>query len=210
MLRSDVLFQAVALPYELVTRHPLWELDCARMTAELPIACRLAVDVGCGPGNSATHLRDRVPSVVALDPAPAMLRRARRRDRRLAVVCGDAVRLPLRSGSVDAVTMHSVLYLLRDRAAALSEIARVLRPGGRAVLLEPREAPGATRNGLRRALRRPWWALTAALWRVVSGWYGRLAADELRRLLEGAGLRVVKMDEALDGLGLFTVAERAA
>jgi ubiquinone/menaquinone biosynthesis C-methylase UbiE len=210
VLRSDVFFQAVAIPYELVTRHPLWELDCARMTAEVPAACHLALDIGCGPGNSATHLRDRVASVVALDPAPAMLRRARRRDRRLALVCGDAGHLPLRDGTVDAVTMHSVLYLLRDRAAALREIARVLRPGGRAILLEPREAPGATRNGLKRALRRPWWALTAALWRVVSGWYGRLAADDLRSLLEGAGLRVLKMDEALDGLGLLAVAERSA
>ena len=210
MLRGDLFFQAVAIPYELVTRHPVWELDCARMAAELPPRCRLAVDIGCGPGNSATHLRDKVPWVIALDPAAAMLRRARRRDARLALVCGDAGGLPLRDGSVDAVTLHSVLYLLRDRAAAVREIARVLRPGGRAVLLEPREAEGATRRGLRRALRRPRWALTAALWRFVSGWYGRLAADDLRGLLEGAGLRVLNIDEALDGLGLLAVAERPA
>jgi ubiquinone/menaquinone biosynthesis C-methylase UbiE len=208
MVRSDLFFKAVAIPYELVTRHPVWELDCARMAAELPAKCHRAVDIGCGPGNSATHLRDKVPWVVALDPARSMLRRARRRDARLALVCADARRLPLRDGSVDAVTLHSVLYLLRDRAAALAEIARVLRPGGRAVLLEPRDAQGATRKGLRRALRRPWWALTAALWRVVSGWYGRLAPDELRDLLERAGLRVLKMEEALDGLGVLAVAER--
>jgi ubiquinone/menaquinone biosynthesis C-methylase UbiE len=209
-VRSDLFFQAVALPYELVTRHPVWERDCARMTAELPDRCRLAVDIGCGPGNSATHLREKVPSVVALDPAPAMLRRARRRDARLALVCADARHLPFHSGSVDAVTVHSVLYLLPDRAAALREVARILRPGGRAVLLEPREAPGATRTGLRRALRRPWWAVTAALWRIVSGWYGRIAADDLRALTESAGLRVLRIDEALDGLGLFAVAERSA
>ena len=34
MLRSDVFFQAVALPYELVTRHPVWERDCARMAEQ--------------------------------------------------------------------------------------------------------------------------------------------------------------------------------
>jgi ubiquinone/menaquinone biosynthesis C-methylase UbiE len=210
MLRSDLLFQAVAIPYELVTRHRVWERDCARMAAELPPHCRLVVDIGCGPGNSATHLRNRVPSVVALDPARAMLRRARRRDGRLALVCGDGGNLPLRTGSLDAVTLHSVLYLLSDRAAAAREIARVLRPGGRAVLMEPREARGATRNGLFRAMRRPAWAATAALWRIVSGWYGRLAADELRELLQGAGLRVLKIDEALDGLGMIAVAERKA
>jgi ubiquinone/menaquinone biosynthesis C-methylase UbiE len=139
-----------------------------------------------------------------------MLRLARRRDVRLALVRADARQLPLRGGSVDAVTLHSVLYLLPDRTAALSEIVRVLRPGGRVILLEPREAEGATRKGLRRALRRPSWAIAAMLWRVVSGWYGRLAADELRELLEHAGLRVVKLAETLDGMGLFGVAERPA
>jgi len=209
MLRSDVFFQAVALPYELVTRHPVWERDCARMAAELPRHCRLVADVGCGPGNSATYSRDAVQSVVAIDPARAMLHRARRRDPRLLLLRADAARLPLRDASVDAVTFHSVLYLLSDRAAVLRETARVLRPGGRAVLLEPRNAAGATRKGLLRALSRPGWAVTALLWRVVSGWYGRLAPDELRALAEAAGLRVLKLDEALGGLGMLAVAERS-
>src|SRR5438477_1943856 len=209
MLRSDVFFQAVALPYELVTRHPVWERDCARMAAELPRHCRLVADVGCGPGNSATYSRDAVQSVVAIAPARAMLHRARRRDPRLLLLRADAARLPLRDASVDAVTFHSVLYLLSDRAAVLRETARVLRPGGRAVLLEPRNAAGATRKGLLRALSRPGWAITALLWRVVSGWYGRLAPDELRALAEAAGLRVLKLDEALGGLGMLAVAERS-
>ena len=57
---------------------------------------------------------------------------------------------------------------------------------------------------------RPGWAITALLWRTMSGFYGRFTAGELRMLLEAAGLRVVKMDEALDGLGLLAVAERPA
>jgi SAM-dependent methyltransferase len=208
MLRSDVFFQAVAFPYELVTRHPVWESDCARMVHELPPRCRLVVDVGCGPGNSATYTRDAVPSVVAVDAARAMLHRARRRDRRLALVHADAARLPFRERSVDAVTFHSVLYLLPDRAAVLREAVRVLRPGGRVVLLEPRDGDGATRKGLRAALGRPGWAVAALLWRTVSWWYGRLAPDELRGLLERAGLRMLKMNEALGGLGMLAVAER--
>jgi ubiquinone/menaquinone biosynthesis C-methylase UbiE len=210
MLRSERLFQAVAFPYELVTRHPVWERDCARMASELPPGCRRALDLGCGPGNSATHLRDAVPAVLAVDHAPAMLRRARKRDPRLLLVRGDARGLPLRDGSVDAVTFHSVLYLLPDRAAALRETARVLRPGGRAVLLEPRDGARATGKALIRALPRPGWAITALLWRTMSGFYGRFTAAELRTLLEAAGLRVVKIDEALDGLGLLAVAERPA
>lgn len=209
MLRSDVFFHAVALPYELVTRHPVWERDCARMTAELPARSLLVADVGCGPGNSATYLRDVAGSVVAVDAAHAMLHRARRRDPRLALVRADAARLPLRTASVDAVTFHSVLYLLPDRAAVLREATRVLRPGGRAVLLEPRKACAVTRKALLHALKWPRWAVTALLWRAVSGWYGRLAPEQLRALLEAAGLRVLKVDEALGGLGMLAVAERA-
>jgi len=210
MLRSERFFHAVALPYDLVTRHPVWERDCARMASELPPRCRRALDLGCGPGNSATHLRDAVPAVIGLDHAPAMLRRARGRDPRLLLVRGDARALPLRDGSLDAVTFHSVLYLLPDRAAALRETARVLRPGGRAVLLEPQDGARAAGKGLLRALPRPGWAIAALLWRTMSGFYGRFSAGQLRLLLEAAGLRVLKLDEALGGLGLLAVAERPA
>ena len=210
MLRSERFFEAVALPYELVTRHPVWEGDCARMASELPPRCRRALDLGCGPGNSAKHVRDAVQSVVAIDHSPAMVRRAHRRDPRLLVLRGDARALPLRDGSVDAVTFHSVLYLLSDRAAALRETARVLRPGGRAVLLEPHGGVRETGRGLWCALPRPRWALTALLWRAMSGFYGRFSSDGLRALLESAGLRVLKIEPALGGLGLLAVAERPA
>jgi ubiquinone/menaquinone biosynthesis C-methylase UbiE len=210
MLRSERFFQLVALPYDLVTRQPVWELDCARMALELPPRSRLVVDLGCGPGNSATHLRDRVPDVVGIDPARAMLRRARQRDPRLLLVQGDGRSLPLRDRSVDAVTFHSVLYLLPDRAAALRETARVLRPGGRAVLLEPQHALPGGAKAVFAALRRPRWAATALLWRTVSGFYGRFSRGELQLLLEAAGLRVLKLDDALGGLGLLAVAERPA
>jgi ubiquinone/menaquinone biosynthesis C-methylase UbiE len=210
MLRSELLFQAVALPYELVTRQRVWEEHCARMSAELPAGCRRVLDVGCGPGNSATHLRDAVPEVIAFDHAPAMLRRARRRDARLHLLRGDARALPLADRSVDAVTFHSVLYLLPDRGAALRETARVLRPGGRAVLLEPQEGLRATRDGFVRALPDARWAVTALLWHTLSSLYGRFTPEHLGQLLGSAGLRVLKLDEALGGLGLLAVAERSA
>jgi SAM-dependent methyltransferase len=137
-----------------------------------------------------------------------MLRRARRRKPRTPLVCLDAAALPIRSKSLDAVTFHSVLYLLPDQAATLRETARVLRSGGRAVLLEPQAGRRATLFGLARALPSPRWAIIAACWRAMSGLYGRPTAHSLWNALESAGLRVLRIDETLGGLGLLAVAEK--
>jgi ubiquinone/menaquinone biosynthesis C-methylase UbiE len=209
MLRSGVLFDFVALPYQLLASAPVWERHCAQMAKELPPKARLVLDVGCGPGNSTVYLRDKVGAgAVGGDFAMSMLRRARRRDARLRLVCIDAGNLPVKSASVDAATFHSVLYLLPDRSAALREVARVLRPGGRVVLLEPQAGLKATVLGMARALPTPRWALTALLWRTMSVAYGRFSADALWAALEGAGLRVRKIEESLGGLGLLAVAEK--
>ena len=205
MLRSSLFFDAVARPYELLTRHRVWEEDCARMALELPPGARLLLDVGCGPGNSTVHLPR---GAVGGDPALSMLRRARKRAGRLPLVALDAAALPIRSGSLDAVTFHSVLYLLPDQATALREAARVLRPGGRAVLLEPCRGAGATVRGLARAASRPLWAVTAMFWRTMTGLYGAHSAQTLAELLGRAGLRVLRVQEALGGLGLLAVAEK--
>ncbi|MFL5277353.1 MAG: class I SAM-dependent methyltransferase [Myxococcales bacterium] len=210
MLSSARLFQAVALPYQLVTRHRVWERHCAQMATELPTGARLVVDLGCGPGNSSKHLRDAVNgTVIGIDPAQSMLLLARRRDPRLALLRADGGALPLRDGVADAVTMHSVLYLMADRAAALREVARVLRPGGRALLLEPQhKGAKATLAGLLASLETPAWTLVASLWRTMSSLYGALSAVELSRALEEAGLRVLRVEDAFGGLGMLAVAER--
>jgi ubiquinone/menaquinone biosynthesis C-methylase UbiE len=203
MFRSSTVFQLTSLPYELLASAPVWERHCAQMAAELPADARHVLDLGCGPGNCTRLLG---PHAIGGDYALRMLKRARRRG--VIVAAMDAAALPVRSGALDAVTFHSVLYLLPDRAAALREVFRVLRPGGRAILLEPQSGLRATVVGMARALPTPRWALTAALWRTMSGAYGRFSADELWAALEGAGLRVEKIEESLGGLGLLAVAEK--
>jgi len=204
MVRSSRLFEAVALPYELLTRHAVWERHCARMAEELPAGARRILDLGCGPGNSTAQLP---AGAIGGDRAVTMLRRARRRTA-VPLVCLDAVALPFRTASLDAVTFHSVLYLLPDQPGSLRETARVLRPGGRAVLLEPQAGHRATVLGLARALRFPRWAVTAAFWRGMSGLYGRPTAQSLWSALEASGLRVLRVEETLGGLGLLAVAEK--
>lgn len=91
----------------------------------------VVVDLGCGPGASADHLRrGRHFSVVGLDRSDALLRAAR--DRTIApLIRADGGRLPLGDSTVDAVLAECSLSLMEDLDGTLAEIHRVLRPGGR-------------------------------------------------------------------------------
>jgi arsenite methyltransferase len=102
----------------------------------------IALDVGCGPGNvTASLARATGPGGLALglDPAEAMLARAVRAQasRQIGFLRADAQRLPLRDATVDAVVSIAVLQHIPDPAAALAEMTRVLRPGGRLAVLVP-------------------------------------------------------------------------
>jgi SAM-dependent methyltransferase len=102
------------------------------------------IDVGCGNGRHLPVLADRVDRVVGVDASPRLLAVARDRvaDRtaepdRVAYCCGDAARLPVRSGTVDVGLYVATLHHLPDhetRVASLDDLARVLAPSGRALL----------------------------------------------------------------------------
>jgi arsenite methyltransferase len=101
-----------------------------------------ALDVGSGPGNvTASLARAAGPGGLALgvDISEPMLARAVRAESgpQVGFIRADAQRLPLRDNTVDAITSLAVLQLIPDPAAALAEMARVLRPGGRLALMIP-------------------------------------------------------------------------
>ena len=114
----------------------------ARVAAELLQRLELlrfspgvVLDLGSGTGRITRELKRRYPRarVIALDIAPGMLREARRHQRpwrRFDRVCGDALRLPLRDGSIDLIFSNLMLQWCEPLAAALSEARRVLAPGG--------------------------------------------------------------------------------
>jgi len=93
------------------------------------------LDVGCGTGAlAATVLTTADPAaLVGLDPSAGFLANARARldDRRARFVVADARRLPLAGARFDAVVSGLVLNFVPDPAAAVAEMARVARPGGR-------------------------------------------------------------------------------
>ncbi len=111
---------------------------CARLLERLDLI-RLeperVLDLGCGTGNSSRGLRDRYrrAQVIALDLAPAMLRRARRHGswmRPLPVICGEGEALPLADHSVDMLFSNLALQWCQDLPRLFRECQRVLRPDG--------------------------------------------------------------------------------
>jgi len=96
------------------------------------------LDVAAGPGNVAVELvRQGAAEVTALDLSFNMLwEGARQGHTGITWVNGDALALPFPDASFDAVTISFGLRNVPDPEAALAEFARVLRPGGRAVVCE--------------------------------------------------------------------------
>lgn len=100
------------------------------------------LDIGCGPGYLTAEMAQRVGGtgrVTGIDTSEAMLDLARRRCAtygNVALECADAVRLPCQDASVDVAAAVQVYLFVRELEAALGELARVLRPGGRAVIVD--------------------------------------------------------------------------
>lgn len=105
---------------------------------------RRVLDLGCGTGWLAHRLRltNARVRVVGCDFSAGMLRAARARDRRVAWVQGDALRLPFATAAFDAVVSTQAFHWFPEQPRALREIARVLRPGGAFVLTVVRPALG--------------------------------------------------------------------
>ena len=100
----------------------------------------VAADIGFGGGVGLQLLLDRVGDdgvVHGIEIANDMLRRAKSkfgRDGRLRLARGSLTEVPLDDGSVDALITVNTVYFISELDAACAELARVLRPGGRAVI----------------------------------------------------------------------------
>jgi SAM-dependent methyltransferase len=99
------------------------------------------LDIGCGPGHTAMLFATRAKEVVALDPTQAMLDQAtelakQRGLSNMGVELASAEAIPFPDDAFDLVTSRQSAHHYPDVRAALREVARVLRPGGRFVLVD--------------------------------------------------------------------------
>ena len=136
------MFDAVAPRYDLVNRVMTFRLDVRwRRLAVGSLALRrdsLVVDLACGTGDLCRELDAAGLTAVGVDLSFGMLAAARTE---APLLQGDALRLPMRAGSVDGATCGFALRNLVELPPFFAELARVLRPGGRIALLEVATPP---------------------------------------------------------------------
>jgi demethylmenaquinone methyltransferase / 2-methoxy-6-polyprenyl-1,4-benzoquinol methylase len=128
--------------------HHRWRARAADLAALGPGDS--ALDVACGTGDLAIELARRVGTggeVIGSDFSDEMLERARAKAPGLAWEWGNALELPYASGRFDAATVGFGARNFSDLERGLAEMTRVVRPGGRVVVLEittPRKPPLST------------------------------------------------------------------
>lgn len=99
-----------------------------------PLAPSRVLDAACGTGRYSAHLAARGHEVIGVDRSAAMLARARAKLPQSTFREGDLEALPLADASVDAVVCALALVHLPLVSAAVAELARVVRPGGRVIV----------------------------------------------------------------------------
>lgn len=134
------MFDEVAARYDLVNdilsmgqdRH--WRRETVAAVAPRP--GQVILDLAAGTGTSSRPFADAGARVVPTDLSFGMVQVGKQRQRDLAFVNADALALPFADGAFDAVTISFGLRNVEDTDAALAELRRVTRRGGRIVICE--------------------------------------------------------------------------
>jgi SAM-dependent methyltransferase len=167
-------------------QHPRIDLTARVLDVASPAPGDVIADVGCGNGAYLRELARRgfAGRVIGADLSIGMLRAARAAAGAAALVAGDAAALPLADASADLTLAMHMLYHVPDPVAAVSELRRVTRPGGRVVV------------GLNGAdsLKELWAVITAASGDDVRPYGERLRLDEGEALLRTVFPSVTRHD----------------
>jgi len=140
----------------------LWRIATVRAVA--PQSGERILDLAAGTGTSSVALSHTGAKVIAVDFSPGMIEEGRRKHKNIEFVQADIEKLPFGDDEFDAVTISFGLRNVNDPKAALAEMYRVLKPGGRLVICEFSKPPRALfRMGYQTYLRYVMPAVTAAV-----------------------------------------------
>jgi demethylmenaquinone methyltransferase/2-methoxy-6-polyprenyl-1,4-benzoquinol methylase len=227
-LGSGALFDAMTWRYVLVNRHISlgvdrgWRRRAVRATGLGDGPARV-LDLATGTGDLAIEIARTFggAKVVGVDPSARMLEVAKQKieraglDDRIELAEGEAEHVPFEDGSFDAITMAFGIRNVADRPRALREMARVLAPGGKVVILELTEPErGVARPFARFHIHK----VVPTIGAMISG------ADEYRylessiaafpaparfaRTMSEAGLRPARLEPLTFGVAHVFVGER--
>jgi demethylmenaquinone methyltransferase / 2-methoxy-6-polyprenyl-1,4-benzoquinol methylase len=216
-----VMFDRIAGVYDAMNTvmsaglHHRWRGRAAQLAAVGPGS--RAIDVATGTGDLAIALARAVApggEVIGCDFSEPMLARARRKAPQLRFEWADALALPYASDSFDAATVGFGARNFADLRLGIEEMARVVRPGGRVVILEITQP---TREPLASFYRNWFDRLVPALGRVAgdTAAYSYLpqsvrrfpAPRELAAVMAGCGLRGIRWVLTAGGIIAIHVGE---
>ncbi len=147
-----------------------------------------ALEIGMGSGLNLPFYPAAVREILGLEPAPRLVAMARAAAAASAVpvtlIEGAAEAIPLDTGSIDTVVTTWTFCTIPGADAALAEVRRVLKPGGRLLFVEHGLAPD-------QRVRR-WQDRLTPAWRRLSG--GCHLNRPIRAMIEGAGFRIDRIE----------------
>jgi demethylmenaquinone methyltransferase/2-methoxy-6-polyprenyl-1,4-benzoquinol methylase len=219
------MFGAIAPTYDFLNHTLSLNVDrywrAMAVRAMEPNPHGLYLDLCTGTGDLAFALARRSGAlVVGLDFTKPMLdlalKKAHRRRRKIHWVQADALRLPLRDECVDGITVAFGVRNFEDLERGLTEAARVLKAGGRLVVLEFSEPQGRLFGPLYRLYFRRLLPRIGALFSRVRGPYGYLAATvqgfpeaaPFAETLRRSGFVVIRQRPLTGGIATLHVALR--
>jgi len=185
---QEAHYEKIAAAYVENLRYPHTEeymayLDRALLQAVDPTSLVSVAEICCGRGEAFHLFGNRIARGVGVDVSVAMLEAAasEHKGRNVSFVQGDATMLPLASEAFDGVFMLGGIHHVNDRLRLFSEIARILKPGGRFYFREPVSDFA------------PWRWMRSAVYRLSPALDHEterpLRRDETVPFLEAAGLR---------------------
>jgi len=202
-------FNRLAQPYAWLTDHHLWRAAMREVAKQLPPSrARLRLlDVSCGAGTALRDLLALRPDVLPLgvDSAWGMVALGQRRNPQPHYLHGDAYRLPFATDSIDAVLIQRTYYFLPNQEGLLGEAMRVLRPGGRLVMLDPTagRSPWSAWRTERGRAALDMFALHLAAQRV-----GGFTPTTIAERLQAAGFARILAEPLLNGWAVMSRGEK--